>query len=172
MIMRLETELAVKEASIDGTMLVTPEHVESYLCDIKALAQEVFVVITLNAKNRVIQKHLVSIGTVNSALVHPRECYRTAILDGASALILAHNHPLCGATHNGCYAELIIMLSKPPSTEGGRCVSHYLLRIIIGCPGTPGPCQGACSAPCFPAVPAACRGRFASSEDPPRYKCA
>ena len=172
MIMKLETQLAVKEAAIDGTPLVRPDQVEAYLKDIKDLAQEVFVVVTLNTRNRVIQKHLVSIGTVNSTLVHPREVFRPAILDGATAVILGHNHPLCGAPHNGCYAELIIMLSKPPSTQGGRCVLHYLLSIIIGCSGTTGPCRGLCSAPFCPAVPGACRGRFASFADPPRYKCA
>lgn len=93
MVLKLETNLAVKEAAIDGTMLTTPDAVENFLADLKPLAQEVFVVVTLNTKNRVIERHLVSIGTVNSALVHPRECFRPAILDGAVAVILAHNHP-------------------------------------------------------------------------------
>jgi DNA repair protein RadC len=125
--MRLETELAVKETSIDGTMLVTPEHVESYLCDIKALAQEVFVVITLNAKNRVIQKHLVSIGTVNSALVHPRECYRTAILDGASALILAHNHPSGDPTPSSEDIRITRQLISAGEVMGIKVLDHVIV---------------------------------------------
>ena len=93
MIMKLETHLAVKETAIEGTRLVSPDQVESFLNDLKSLAQEVFVVVSMNTKNRVIQRHLVSIGTVNSALVHPREVFRPAILDGAVAVIVAHNHP-------------------------------------------------------------------------------
>lgn len=127
MIMRLETELAVKEASIDGTMLTTPEQVESYLCDIKALAQEVFVVITMNTKNRVIQKHLVSIGTVNSALVHPRECYRTAIQDGASALILAHNHPSGDPTPSSEDIKITRQLISAGEVMGIKVLDHVIV---------------------------------------------
>jgi DNA repair protein RadC len=108
-------------------MLVTPEHVESYLCDIKALAQEVFVVITLNAKNRVIQKHLVSIGTVNSALVHPRECYRTAILDGASALILAHNHPSGDPTPSSEDIKITRQLISAGEVMGIKVLDHVII---------------------------------------------
>jgi DNA repair protein RadC len=67
--------------------------VEDYLKDIKDLAQEVFLTVSLNVRNQVIQRHLVAVGTVSSAVVHPRECFRPAILDGASSVIFAHNHP-------------------------------------------------------------------------------
>ncbi|WP_136078969.1 JAB domain-containing protein [Pontiella desulfatans] len=93
MVLQLQTELAVKEAAYDGTLLTSPEHVEAYLSELKSAAQEAFVVIALNAKNRVIEKHLVSLGTVSSALVHPREVFRPLIQSGASYTILAHNHP-------------------------------------------------------------------------------
>ena len=93
MVLHLKTELAVRETAIDGTLLTTPQQVETYLSELKSAAQEAFVVIALNAKNRVIEKHLISLGTVNSALVHPREAFRALIQSGASATILAHNHP-------------------------------------------------------------------------------
>jgi len=127
MIMRLETELAVKEADFDGTMLTTPEQVEAYLSDIKSLAQEVFVVITMNTKNRVIQKHLVSIGTVSSALVHPRECYRTAILDGASALILAHNHPSGDPTPSSEDIKITRQLIQAGEVVGIKVLDHVIV---------------------------------------------
>jgi DNA repair protein RadC len=93
MLLRLETTLpCVKEEAL-GPLLVTPDAVEQYLADLKPLAQEVFCVIALNAKHHVIERHLVSLGTVSSALVHPRECFRPLILSGASACILGHNHP-------------------------------------------------------------------------------
>ncbi len=108
-------------------MLVTPENIESYLCDIKALAQEVFVVITMNTKNRVIQKHLVSIGTVNSALVHPRECYRTAILDGAAALILAHNHPSGDPTPSSEDIKITRQLIRAGEVMGIKVLDHVIV---------------------------------------------
>jgi len=65
----------------------------NHLKDISHLAQEVFIVLCLNTKNRLIQRHLVSLGTLNSSLVHPREVFRPAIQDGAASIVVAHNHP-------------------------------------------------------------------------------
>jgi DNA repair protein RadC len=59
----------------------------------RSLAQEAFCVLTLNTKNRVIRRHLISLGTLSSTPVHPREVFRPAITDGAAAVIVAHNHP-------------------------------------------------------------------------------
>ena len=55
--------------------------------------RECFLAIHLNAQNRVIGTERVSVGTANGALVHPREVFRAAILNGACAIIIAHNHP-------------------------------------------------------------------------------
>lgn len=62
--------------------------------DARGLAdRENFVVLYLNSRTRLVGAELTSIGTVNSALVHPREVFRGAIAEGASRIILAHNHP-------------------------------------------------------------------------------
>ena len=55
--------------------------------------KEHFFVISLNTKNKVKFVELVSIGTTNSSLVHPREVFRRCIIRGASAAIVCHNHP-------------------------------------------------------------------------------
>lgn len=47
----------------------------------------------LNARRRVISMNLISQGTLDTLLVHPREVFRTAIVANAAAIILAHNHP-------------------------------------------------------------------------------
>ncbi|HRY71551.1 MAG TPA: JAB domain-containing protein [Phycisphaerae bacterium] len=47
----------------------------------------------LDNRNRVIGEEVVSIGTVNSALIHPREVFKGAILSGAVRIIVLHNHP-------------------------------------------------------------------------------
>ena len=128
MVIQLTTELAVRETAIDGTLLVTPDQVEAYLQDIKDLAQEVFVVVTLNTRNRVIQKHLVSIGTVNSTLVHPREVFRPAILDGATAVILGHNHPSLDVTPSAEDIKITRQLVGAGAVIGIKVLDH----IIIG----------------------------------------
>jgi DNA repair protein RadC len=55
--------------------------------------KEHLVAVLLNAKLRMIGYHVVSVGSLNEALAHPREIFRAAILAGAYALILMHNHP-------------------------------------------------------------------------------
>lgn len=55
--------------------------------------RERLVVILLDTRNRYMGHHIVSVGTVNASLSHPRETFRTAILSGAVAILLAHNHP-------------------------------------------------------------------------------
>ena len=55
--------------------------------------REYFVAIYLNAKNQPIGSHMVSIGSLDSSLVHQREVLKPAILAGAYSFIVAHNHP-------------------------------------------------------------------------------
>jgi len=50
-------------------------------------------VIHLNGRNKVIEKELVSMGTVTASLVAPREIFRRAIIKGSAAIIVVHNHP-------------------------------------------------------------------------------
>jgi DNA repair protein RadC len=55
--------------------------------------KEHFWVVLLNAKNHYLLAHMVSTGTQSATLVHPREVLGPALREGASALILIHNHP-------------------------------------------------------------------------------
>jgi len=77
-----------------GTRLIrTPEDAALACADIAALAQESFHVLCLDVRNRLINRHMVSLGTVDASIVHAREVFRAAVSDGASAVVLAHNHP-------------------------------------------------------------------------------
>ena len=55
--------------------------------------QEHFLCISLNGANEVIQTRVVTIGLVNQSHVHPREIFSDVIVERASAIIMAHNHP-------------------------------------------------------------------------------
>ena len=50
-------------------------------------------VLMLDQKNRVIGINTVSVGSLTASVVHPRECFKPAILSNAASIILAHNHP-------------------------------------------------------------------------------
>lgn len=55
--------------------------------------REHFIVLLLDTKNKVTGINTVSIGTLSSSVVHPREVFKPAILANAAGIILAHNHP-------------------------------------------------------------------------------
>jgi len=71
------------------------EHIHKILRKLDRLDRnkEHFFLISLNTRSKVKFVELVSIGTVNSGLVHPREVFRRSILRGASSVIVCHNHP-------------------------------------------------------------------------------
>jgi DNA repair protein RadC len=54
---------------------------------------ERFLMFMLNAKNRVLGFVEVSVGSLNAFVIHPRDAYRAAVIMGASAVVVAHNHP-------------------------------------------------------------------------------
>jgi DNA repair protein RadC len=71
----------------------TPQMIYEFIKKIENCSQETFNVVTLDVKMRIIGLHLVSLGTLNGCMVHPREVFRVALTDNAYAIVLAHNHP-------------------------------------------------------------------------------
>ena len=55
--------------------------------------REKLLAICLDTKNQPVNISIVSIGSVNASIVHPREVFKTAILSNSSRIMLAHNHP-------------------------------------------------------------------------------
>jgi DNA repair protein RadC len=133
--LELTTTLAVREQST-GPLIVTPDHCANYLNHVQDLAQEVFIAITLNTKNRVINRHLISLGTLNSSLVHPREVFRVAILDGAAAMILSHNHPSGDVTPSSEDIKITRQLVSAGEVMGIKILDHVIL-------GSPSPHESA-----------------------------
>lgn len=55
--------------------------------------KEKFIVVCLNSANRVIKYETISVGNLNSSVVHPREIFKVAIDNSSASIILIHNHP-------------------------------------------------------------------------------
>jgi len=55
--------------------------------------KEHFIVLYLDTRNSIIKEETISIGTLDSALIHPREVFKNAIKESAFSIILVHNHP-------------------------------------------------------------------------------
>jgi len=66
---------------------------ESFREEFAVLDRERFVMVTLDSKNRTIGYHTISIGSLSTSVVHPRECLKAALLDSAAAVVFIHNHP-------------------------------------------------------------------------------
>lgn len=89
-------ELGKKAASpraYEKPLVDDPGAVAALLADLKDERQEHFVVLLLDAQNRVTRRSDVHKGTLTSAPVGAREVFREAIREGASSVIVAHNHP-------------------------------------------------------------------------------
>ena len=71
-----------------------PDHVAQFVRSILTdNSREHFVALYLDGAHQVASYSIVSIGTANSAVAHPREVFQRAILAGAVSIIIAHNHP-------------------------------------------------------------------------------
>ncbi len=72
----------------------TPDDVaERFIPLLRDMKQEVFIVLLLNSANRIIKEITITRGLLNSSLTHPREVFRSAIVESAASIILMHNHP-------------------------------------------------------------------------------
>jgi len=74
-------------------LIDSPESAAEQLDYIRDKKQEYFVVLTLDGARRLISNKIITIGTLMSSLVHPREIFSLAIEDRAASIIIAHNHP-------------------------------------------------------------------------------
>ena len=76
-----------------SSILLSPKDVWERMEDIRGSKKEHFVVFYLDSRNQEIQREIISVGTLNESLVHPREVFEGAIKNNASSIIIAHNHP-------------------------------------------------------------------------------
>ena len=88
------TRRALKERLQEGTSLTSPQEVKDYLTlSLGGLEHEVFVVLFLDARNRLLAAEEMFRGTLTQTSVYPREVAKRALTYNAAAAILAHNHP-------------------------------------------------------------------------------
>ena len=84
----------VRESGVERPSLSGPTDAARILCSyLENEDREHFVSLMLDVKNQVIGIHTVSIGSLNCAIVSPREVFKAAILANSASIIVAHNHP-------------------------------------------------------------------------------
>ena len=90
--------------------------------------KEIFKVVLLNTKNEIITDVDISMGTLNSSLVHPREVFREAIRRSSNKIILLHNHPSGNAEPSNEDKNITNRLKQCGELIGIEVIDH----IIIG----------------------------------------
>ena len=81
-------------ASLERVQLASPRAVAEFLLPLYgAQPVEQFGVLLLDTKHRVLRARVLSIGTLDASVVHPREVFREATAANAAAIVLFHNHP-------------------------------------------------------------------------------
>ena len=91
--------VAVRETAPDKPDCLRPDDAVAYWRKHIATAPhfnaevECFIVLLLNTRKRIRGHHIVSIGSLNETIAHPREVFRAAVIGAAYAVVLMHNHP-------------------------------------------------------------------------------
>jgi DNA repair protein RadC len=90
-------------------------------------AQEEFHIVTLDVQLHVVGTHLISVGTLDRSLVHPREVFRPAIKDAAKSIILVHNHPSGDPTPSNEDFLVTKRLEEAGATLGVHVLDHIVV---------------------------------------------
>lgn len=88
--------------------------------------QEHGFVLILDVRNKVKAVDLISLGTLNASIIHPREVYRRAIAQSAATIIVAHNHPSGDCTPSDEDCQLTQGLVKAGQVIGIELVDHIV----------------------------------------------
>lgn len=115
--------------SYDKISYNSPDTVAEYFYHYyKHTSTEEFVILILDSKNKLIAIDTISIGTINSTIVHPREVFKSAIKRSANSIILVHNHP----SGDPSPSQEDIMISKRLKEVGELIGIKVLDHIIVG----------------------------------------
>lgn len=128
---------AVKELFVTWSAEGVMENGQAFTCSreifeyfngqMKVKKQEEFWAILLDNKHKIIEKVLVSKGTLNQSLVHPRDVFAPAIENRAAAIILVHNHPSGDPTPSNQDTDITKRLIETGNVIGIGVLDHVII---------------------------------------------
>jgi DNA repair protein RadC len=107
--------------------LRTAKDVFEYLKDMRDLPKEHLRGLYLNQHFKLIHDEVISIGTIDASIIHPREVFRPALEYGAVAVILAHNHPSGSVKASFMDKEVTKELIDAGKIMGVRLLDHVII---------------------------------------------
>lgn len=105
----------------------TAREVYDYAADMRTLPKEHLRGLYLNAHYKVIRDEVISIGTVDGSMVHPREVFRPALEYAAAAVILVHNHPSGEAAASSADMQVTKQLIDAGTLLGIELIDHVVV---------------------------------------------
>ena len=120
----------VKEASLryQYRKISSPQDVKPLVVDFLANKdREHFGVICLDTKNQPTNLMVVSVGNLNSSIVHPREVFKTAILSNSASVILFHNHPSGDPEPSSTDVDMTKRLREAGDLLGINVLDHVIV---------------------------------------------
>ena len=94
---------------------------------LEGLDREQFIIACLNTKNEPTNITVVSVGSLNKAIVHPREVFKTAILSNAASIMAFHNHPSGETTPSQHDIQLTNRLYEAGELLGIKLLDHLII---------------------------------------------
>ena len=94
---------------------------------LEGLDREQFIIACLNTKNEPTNISVVAVGTLNKAIVHPREVFKTAILSNAASIMAFHNHPSGETTPSQQDIQLTNRLYEAGELLGIKLLDHLII---------------------------------------------
>ncbi len=123
-------ELSKRAMEVNDTNLptiVTPKDVVAQLTELYQNKKEHFIVLYLNARNQLVHKETISIGTLNANLVHPREVFEPALKHSAANIMVAHNHPSGDPKPSEDDLEITKRLVEAGKMMGVEVLDHVII---------------------------------------------
>ena len=117
----------VREGSIKAHSITNTKDIIKAIKSFTHSDREFLIGLYLNSRNQVIAHHVISIGTVNSAIVHPREVFKLAIMKNACSVIIAHNHPSGGLDPSDADLNVTKRLSAAGKILGIELIDHIII---------------------------------------------
>ncbi|MBU4480506.1 DNA repair protein RadC [Patescibacteria group bacterium] len=119
-------ELVKRLQSNETREILSPEDIWKLCSDIRDSKKEHFVAFYIDTQNNLIERQIISIGTLNASLVHPREIFEPAVKHSSASIIIAHNHP-----SGNCEPSQEDMEITKRLTEAGKILGIEILDHII-----------------------------------------
>ena len=118
----------ILQAQQSGRPLIeTIEQAVAQIHDIRTHKREHFVALYLNARNELIHRENLSVGTVNASIIHPRDVFAPAIEHNATSVIVAHNHPSGDTAPSPEDREVTLRLKEAGQLLGITLLAHVVV---------------------------------------------